>query len=94
VNYLKKHRLLVVCSFIAALIIVKSGIIRSLVLFILVGVVPGFDISVPPVFMAAGVLIVTLFVALTVVLRIKALFLGRLKPQDHPLPRRRYLEQN
>ena len=92
-DYLKNHKLLVITSFILALIIVKSGILQSLLLFILVGAIPGSELSVPPVFMAIGVMTITLFVSLTFALKIKSVIETRVsKPKAHQLPRRRYVD--
>jgi len=92
-NYLKNHKLLIVVSFILALIVIKSGILQSLFLFLLVGAIPGSELSVPPVFMAIGVMAIVLFISLTFALKIKTVAETRTsKLKTHRLPQRRYVD--
>ena len=89
--WMKQHRIILIISFVLAVFIVQLNLLDSLLLFLLVGVVPGTNYSVPPFLMICGALVLAWFIIVSSTYR-----LGDRKSapksdtKTNNLPKRRY----
>lgn len=91
--WMKQHRIILIISFVLAILIVQLNLLDSLLLFLLVGVIPGTNYSVPPFLMVCGALVLAWFVIVSSTYRLGNSSRKTVPKNDsrsNNLPKRRY----